>query len=199
MEFKTVARLSALFSKSFAEEFMRLMVTHKDISASEAASRLDLHIKTAQDFLEELSGLGIASRQEVYERKRPYYRYRLVQTRLDIEVDFTLLYPHEKEKFLLGQKIREKQNSGAMFTTSESQSLISAITIFIGEGRKKRERKINLTTSQGKFLYYLPFPSAAFQTIKAIIKKAGIGETYAPEILDMIDLLSELKVIELMR
>jgi len=177
---------------------MRLMVTHRDISASEAASRLDLHIKTAQDFLEELCALGIASKEEVYERKRPYYRYRLVQTRLNIEVDFTLLYSRAKEKTLLGQKIREKKNSGAMFTTSESQSMISAVTIFTGEGRKKRERKINLTTSQGKFLYYLPFPSAAYETIRSIIKKAGTGEIYTPEILDMVDLLSSLNVIEFM-
>ncbi len=196
MEFKTVTRLSALLSKSFAGDFMRLMVTYKDISSSEAASRLDLHIKTAQDFLEELSALGIAEKKEVYERKRPYYRYSLKQSRLNFEVDFTALYNPDKEKTLLAHKIREKKNTGALFATAANHSFISAITIFTGEGRKRKERKISLTTAQGKFLYHLPFPNAAFQPIKEIIKKAGIDKAYTSEIVDIVTVLKDLKVIE---
>jgi len=199
MEFKTVARLSSLLSKSFAEDFMRLMVTYKDISASEAASRLNLHIKTAQDFLDELSQLGIAGKKEVYERKRPYYRYNLIQPRLNIDVDFTALYNPDNESTLLAQKIREQKNTGVLFATSDSHSFISAITIFTGEGRRRKERKINLTTSQGKFLYHLPFPNAAFETIRGIIKKAGIDKAYTSEIVDIVHVLQSHNVIEVAR
>jgi predicted transcriptional regulator len=196
MEFETVARISAMLSKSFARDFMRLLVTYKSISASEAASRLDLHIKTAQDFLEELSALGIAEKKEVYERKRPYFRYSLKQTTLNIEVDFNALYNPDEESTSLENKIREKQNTGVLFATASNYSFFSGITIFIGEGRKRRERKISLTNSQGRFLYHLPFPNAAFQTIKGIIKKAGIDESYASEILDIVNVLKDYNVIE---
>ena len=86
-------------------------------------------------------------------------------------------------------KIREKKNAGALFSTASSNSFISAITVFIGEGRKRKERKINLTASQGKFLYHLPFPNAAFQTIKEIIDKAGIDNSFTSEILDIVNVL----------
>ncbi len=101
MDFKTVARISTLFSKSFAEEFLRLLVTYKSISASEAASRMNLHIKTAQDFLEELNALDIVDKEVVYERKRPYYRYTLKKKTINIVVDLTKLYNPDKEQNLL--------------------------------------------------------------------------------------------------
>ncbi len=197
MDFKTVTRISSLLSKSFAAEFMRLLVTYRDISASEAASRLNLHIKTAQDFLEELAALDIAEKKEVFERKRPYFRYTLKQTTLNIEVDFTALYNPEEETSLLENKIREKKNTGALFSTASSGSFFSAITIFTGEGRKRKERKISLTVSQGKFLYYLPFPNAAFETIKQVIKEAGVDNSFIPEILDIVKVLKTFDVIEL--
>ena len=58
MDFKTAAALGALLSKDYAENFFKLLVNYQDISASEAASRLNLHIRTAQDFLESLHALN---------------------------------------------------------------------------------------------------------------------------------------------
>jgi len=49
MDFKTAAQLSALLSKDYADDFFRLLVNYKNISASEAASRINLHISTAQE------------------------------------------------------------------------------------------------------------------------------------------------------
>ncbi len=63
MDFKTAAQLGTYLSKDYAREFFRLLVSYQDISASEAASRLGLHIKTAQDFLEGLTGIGILRRE----------------------------------------------------------------------------------------------------------------------------------------
>lgn len=197
MEFKTAARIATLLSKSFAEDFMRLLVTYRNISASEAASRLDLHIKTAQDFLEELTALGIASRQEVYERKRPYYRYTLEKKTLSIDVDFTALYDPVAANGVLENRIRERKNSGALFTTASNNSFISAITVFSGKGRKRKQRKISLTTSQGKFLYHLPFPNAAFQTVRDIIQTADVEAAFTAEIIDIINILKHFEVIEI--
>ena len=59
MDFREVSQTSDLLARDYAENFFRLLARYRDISASEAASRLDLHIKTAQDFLEELNTLGI--------------------------------------------------------------------------------------------------------------------------------------------
>ena len=71
MDFKTAALLSTYISKEYAPGFFELLVNYHDISASEAASRLGLHIRTAQDFLEGLAGLDILTKQEVYEKLAP--------------------------------------------------------------------------------------------------------------------------------
>ena len=59
MEYKTIAKLGAALSKEYSEDLFKLLVNYQDISASEAASRLSLHIRTAQDFLDTLTDLKI--------------------------------------------------------------------------------------------------------------------------------------------
>ncbi|GAB4377300.1 MAG: hypothetical protein Kow0042_24810 [Calditrichia bacterium] len=197
MDFKTVQRMANLLAKPFARDILKLLVNYQDISASEAATRLGLHIKTAQDFLEELTALDICAKQEVFEKKRPYYRYQLIKYRFNIEVDLSALTDASSatDSRLL-KKIRERKNANAVFTVARSGDFISSVTIFTGEGRKKKERKISLTKAQGKFLYHLPFPTARPQTIKEIMEQAGIEPANQMEILDIVELLTEYKIIE---
>ncbi len=65
MDFRTAAVLGSLLAKDYAEDIFELLVNYRAISASEVAARLDLHIKTAQDFLEGLASLGILSKDVV--------------------------------------------------------------------------------------------------------------------------------------
>ncbi len=197
MDFKEASKLGSCLSKDYAEDLFRLLVTYESISASEAASRLNLHIKTIQDFLEDLFSLEILDREEVYESKRPYFRYRLKVKQITMEVDLTSL--HLKEKVAdsrLKMRIREMKNAGARFTTSRSSDYISNVVIWMGEGRSRTERKINLSIPQGKFLFNLPFPTAEPLSISEIMKKAGIDGTYIPEIIDIVQVLIDFKVIE---
>jgi len=197
MDFKQVQRIANLLAKPFAKDILKLLVNYQDISASEAATRLDLHIKTAQDFLEELSALEIAVRKEVYEKKRPYYRFQLKKYQFSIDVDLSVLADASSVTDIrLLVKIRERKNANAVFTVARSGDFISSVTIFIGEGRSKKERKISLTQAQGKFLYHLPFPTAQPLTIKEIIEQAGIEQNNQMEILDIVEVLFEYKVIE---
>lgn len=118
-------QIGLLLAKSFARDFFRLLVTHRDISSSEAASRLDLHIRTAQDFLEGLHREGIVSREEVMEGKRPYYRYALVRHTIQVDLDLRQLFDSDKERSMVNVKIRERKNNGAVFHTPNNQDLIS--------------------------------------------------------------------------
>jgi hypothetical protein len=195
MDFSTAAKYASLLSKDYAEDIFALLVNYQAISASEVAARLDLHIKTAQDFLESLAQLGVLSKEEVLEKKRPYYRYILKQTRIVIDID---LYQVKREPThnSLSLLIREKENAGARFSTARNDDYITSVTIWTGEGREREERKIKLTTPQGKFLYHLPFPKAVPLSVAGIIQKAGINETLAPEILDLVQLLEKYDVID---
>lgn len=195
MDFQTAAKYASLLSKDYAEDIFRLLVNYQAISASEVATRLNLHIKTAQDFLESLSQLDILSKEEILEKKRPYYRYILKQTRLLIDIDL-MQVKRESSQNSLSLHIREKENAGARFSVARNDDYITNVTIWTGEGREREERKIKLTTPQGKFLYHLPFPKAEPLTIDVIMQKAGVDESLAPEILDLVQLLEAHHVIE---
>ncbi len=159
MDFHTAAKYASLLSKDYAEDIFKLLVNYQAISASEVATRLDLHIKTAQDFLESLEQLDILSKEEIFEKKRPYYRYILKQTRLVIDIDL-MQVKREPSQNSLSSHIRETENAGARFSVARSDDYITSVTIWTGNGRERQERKIKLTTPQGKFLYHLPFPKA---------------------------------------
>ena len=197
MDFKEAAKLGSCLSKDYAEDLFRLLVTYKSISASEAASRLDLHIKTVQDFLEDMYSLKILDREEVYEGKRPYFRYWLKTDHVTMSIDLTS-FSHDEEvnDTRLKLKIREKRNAGVKFTTSRSNDYISSVTIWKGKGRNRTERKLNLSIPQGRFLFHLPFPNADYLSIKKIMGEAQTDNTNLPEIIDIVNVLIEFGVIE---
>lgn len=197
MDFKQAAILGSCISKDYAEDLFRLLATYKSISASEAASRLDLHVKTVQDYLEDMYDLQILDKEEVYEGKRPYFRYSLKVKKICMEIDLSHILREETvTDSRLNVRIREKKNAGVRFTTSRSNDYISNIVIWTGEGRDRTERKLNLSIPQGKFLFHLPFPSADHLSLQEIMKKAGIDLVNIPEIVDIVDVLIEFGVIE---
>ncbi len=69
-------------------------------------------------------------------------------------------------------------------------------SLWTGSGRDRKERKISLTRPQGLFLYHLPFPNADPLPIADIMRKANVDEELAPEILDIVQVLTKHEVIE---
>ena len=195
MDFKTAAKLSSFISKDYAQDFFELLVNYQDISASEAASRLGLHIRTAQDFLEGLAELKVLKKEEVYEKKRPYFRYSLGTQKISIEVDLSEI-KKEQRPGDLSRLIREKANAGVNFSLTRGGDSISHVSLWTGEGRDRKERKISLTTPQGTFLFHLPFPQADYLSLAEIMHKANVEESYTPEILDIVELLIKYEIIE---
>ncbi|MCB2178555.1 hypothetical protein KQH61_03985 [bacterium] len=195
MDFKTASQLSTYLSKDYAEDFFTLLVNYQDISASEAASRLNLHIRTAQDFLDGLAALGIVDKTEVHEKKRPYFRYTLTNDTITLEVNLNEL-GKENPREGLNRLVREKANAGANFTIARSGDCFSSVTIWEGEGRERKEHKISLTTPQGKFLFHLPFPQSKPLPIVKIMEKAHVDEAYSTEIQDIVEALALQEVIE---
>lgn len=196
MDFKIAGKLGGLLSKDYAEDLFGLLVTYSSISASEAASRLNLHIRTVQDFFEGMNELEILSKEEVFEKKRPYFRYALQKQHIQMDLDLNKLFDMEQPHGLLSMKIREMSDARARFSLSRDGQYISNVYSWIGNGRESRERKINLSMPQGRFLFYLPFPSAEPESVLDIMKKAGILEINSSEILDIVNVLIEWKVIE---
>jgi hypothetical protein len=196
MEFKQAALLGSYIAKDYAEDLFRLLANYRNISASEAASRLNLHIKTVQDFFEAMASLDILEKKAATESKRPYFRYSLKMRRIQMDLDLGYLYTTAQPDSKLSFRVREAKNARARFTISRNNLYISNVYIWIGEGRDRKERKLNLSIPQGTFLYHLPFPSAEPLSILAIMEKAGIDGSNVTEILDIVDELLKYGVIE---
>ena len=93
-------------------------------------------------------------------------------------------------------KIREKKNAGVRFSLARNGQFFSSVTIWVGKGRERSEKKISLTTTQGIFLFNLPFPDGEFLSLDEIRIKAGIEKEQMPEIIDLVEELIQCKVIE---
>jgi len=195
MDFRTAAKYGSLLAKEYTEDVFALLVNYQAISATEVASRLNLHIKTAQDFLDAWFQLGVLSKEEILEKKRPYYRYSLKQARIIIDIDL-MQVKQEPAYDSLSMLIREKENAGARFSVARHDDYITSVTIWSGNGRDREERKIKLTTPQGRFLYHLPFPKAEPLSVAEIMKKAEVDGILAPEVLDLVQMLEKYEVIE---
>ena len=197
MTFEEAAKFGTYISKSFAKDIFRLLNNYRDISASEAASRLGMHIQTVQDFLEAMADLGILQKKEAIERKRPYYRFTLKTQKIVFELDLIEELRNTKGNSIENSKIREKKNAGVRFSLARNGQYFSSVAIWVGKGRERSEKKINLTTAQGKFLYNLPFPDGEFYSLEEIRIKAGIEIDDMPEIKDLVEELIQFKVIEM--
>ena len=132
----------------------------------------------------------------MFERKRPYYRYSLAQRNIRLDIDLGSLFATEPAGSHLGRKVRERKGSGAQFATARSGKQIASVTTWAGRGRDRKERRISLTAPQGRFLYHLPFPTADAMPVGDIMASAGVGVEHTAEILDLLGVLDEHRVIE---
>ena len=110
MDFKQAALLGACLAKDYAPEMFRLLVNYRSLSASEAASRLNLHVQTAQGFLESLESLGILEKQESREKSRPYYRFFLKTDRITLDLDLTALAEESNPPSNLARRSMSKRS-----------------------------------------------------------------------------------------
>ncbi len=195
-DFKTAAILGACLAREYAPGVFRLLAAYRSLSASEAAARLELHVQTAQDFLEALAGLGIVVKEEVYEGKRPYFRYSLQTLRLRLEIDLAVTFAPPPDRTAAWGLIRERKNSGARFSAGRDKASIRSVAVWAGDRRSGRERKISLNEPQGHFLFHLPFPTAEPAGVDAIMKQAGVETAAEDEVFDLLDWLEEHGVIE---
>ena len=113
-----------------------------------------------------------------------------------VNLDLSYLQAHEKPERALRKKIRERAHTGCRFQTGRDGNPITAVAIWTGKGRGRKEIKINLTRAQGEFLFHLPFPSADALPIGKIMKKAGVELSHFAEVLDLVQLLTDRGVIE---
>ena len=112
-----------------------------------------------------MSETGMLASEKVTEGKRPYNRYSLINRDIKISFNIAELKNVQVKSDHEELKIREAKDAGAVFNIARDKKSFSSVVIWIGKGRSKSERKINLTNAQGRFLYNLPFPTADHRSL----------------------------------
>ena len=195
-DFEKLKLFGVYISKEYSKELLRLLHLYKDISASEAASRVGMHIKTVQEFFDALFEVGLIEKREVYESKRPYFRYSFNLDKIEVSLDVKELISNDSGEKKSGLFIRERKNANVRYTTARNKLFFSSVSVWTGRGRETSEKKVSLTIAQGKFLFNLPFPNADFLSVPEIMNKAEVTDEHKSEIIDIVNLLIEHKVIE---
>jgi len=194
--FEDAANLGRCLAKDYAADMFRLLASYTSLSASEAASRLNLHVQTAQAFLDALVALAIVDKQESTDKTRPYFRYVLKVTRITLEVDLALLSGHRPDQ-ALARLVRERRTSAARFVTSRRRNAVTTVVAWVGMGRDRDERRINLTRAQGAFLFHLPFPSEDPRPIRDILEDAAVEPAQVREVFDLLERLEALGAVDI--
>jgi len=65
------------------------------------------------------------------------------------------------------------------------------LQVFLWKGRSRQEKRLNLTPCQGRFLFYLPFPTKKALPVKEIKNKAKLSDDCLPEIEDLLKILEK--------
>jgi len=199
MNFEQLQIFGAYIAKDYSKDIFKLLLDYQSISSSEAASRLGLHIKTVQEFFEAMTSANILMKIEVYEKKRPYFRYRLKQDFITLNLDLNELVSKNNNNNSQNLKIRERKNSSLLFNIGRHGKYLSSLGIMIGKGRDRKEKKVNLTENQGKFLYKLPFPDAEPKSVEDIMRDTDINDNFKQEILNIVEYLIENNAIDVFR
>lgn len=195
-DFARAAELGSCLAKPYAAELFRLLASYRSLSASETADRLDLHVQTAQSFLETLAKLGIVDKVEATDKTRPYFRYSLKVQRVSIDLDFSSMGRWRAASDSLERVVRERRSAGARFVVPRGRTMVSSVVVWIGTGRDREERRLSLTQIQGAFLFRLPRPTEEPRQVAAIMADAGLDDSATHEILDLVDRLESIGVVE---
>lgn len=191
-------KLASLIGKEHTGRILYILYKTPNKSASRIAKILNIHIATAQSYLEDLEKLDIVKSKIKKQGIKPYKEYFLTKTRISIDIDLNELdaEDQEEQEILRRTKIREKKDLKILYETNQEKSIITRIHFYEDLGRKNIQYSLDLDEVEGKFTWFIPFPSADPQTILEIREKAGIYEFYQQKILNLIEKLEEFGLIE---
>ncbi|MFX1294080.1 MAG: hypothetical protein ACFFD2_04380 [Promethearchaeota archaeon] len=195
---KKTKKLSNLIGKEHTDKILHILYKTPNKSASEIAKILNIHIATAQSYLEDLEKFDIVKFRIRKEGIKPYKEYFLIKTKIRIEIDLNELdkVDQKEQEILRRTRIREKKDLKILYEINQEKSIIKRIHFYEDIGRKNIQYSLDLDELEGRFTWFIPFPSAELQTILKICEKAGIYKIHQQKIIELIKKLEEFGLIE---
>jgi len=188
-----------ILSREHTPSILIHLLRSPNSTASETAGVLGIHIATAQKYLEALEKAGVVNSRERPSKPRTAREYELVDTTSRLERNIERMAEEEegaggRDPYLGEIMIREKARSDVAYEWDDEGQRITTIMFFRKGMRRRMEKKVVLTTEEGRFLWCVPFQSESFMSAEEIVEKAGV-ELSPVKVVEMIGRFRELDVI----
>jgi len=189
--------------KEHALAVLEILFIRGSRTASEVARELDIHISTAQAYLETLQNFGILG-SGPRDGRKGLVEYSLINPTLVITVNLASIID-AKAKIARGKaakyRIREKAGAKVSYEWDEPQRKILSINFMERSkafGRLNIAKSIQLSEVEGRFLWAMPQSTEAKASVLELAQKAGVdGPLDLIPVVELVEMLAREKVIEL--
>jgi predicted transcriptional regulator len=171
------------------------------MTASEIARELSVHISTAQSYLESMTKNKLLKQRLRHTRKN-LVEYSLKNPAIDIKINVKRIISKKAEiarKRAQDMFIKEKSTELVSYEWDEINRKILTINIMKKSKSVKRVRiskSIQLSDTEGRFLWFIPHPTENPKNVIRIAEVAGITETFdLIKIVDLLEMLAYEKII----
>lgn len=179
-------RVAALLAREKTGEILARLRSRPYLAASELARLEDIHVATAQRYLQELLETDLVGARLRKGANRPTQEYWLREPRIRIDIDLEGM-PGVAEEELLGTAkrlgVRDAGNAQVVYDTHPQTGVVQGILILSESPPRLVSRRMSVIPSVGRFLSRLPGRSEAPRHVWDVMQEAGLGVADLPAVL----------------
>lgn len=187
-------RLAQALGRPFAGEILASLYEKPYQSASDIARVLDIHVATAQKYLQELKECGVLGTRPRKGVSRPTEEYWVASPRISIDIDFDRLTTREDAEARANQMfVREASGSTAVFESDPKGERITEVLLLEDGERRRIATRMPLGEAEGRFLYQVPPSGQAARSVLDIATRANLPKTSLADCLDLCERLATVR------
>jgi len=170
-------------------------------TASEVARNLGIHVATAMRKLSELEALQLLEKR--VRTGSDLVEYRPVSARVEIVLDFdgeAKAAARDVRNVAKGILVRERPNQKVVLEADERSEVVRRI-VFVKTVRLRTVAEVmELTETEGRFLWHLPFASQEAASVAEVCRRAKIeNPIHVSKLLDFVKEMESRGVVEVVR
>ncbi|ODS35289.1 MAG: hypothetical protein A7316_04170 [Candidatus Altiarchaeales archaeon WOR_SM1_86-2] len=194
-------RAAFVLGKDHCMEVVETLYIREWSTATEIAEELKIHTATAVKYLSELHEIGIVEKRVREGKYKDAFEYRLIEAEINLTLNFEEIIEEESEGVIekaRSIRVKERVRDDVNYEWDDEKQKILKINI-VGAGLRRGVREsIELSDTEGRFLWNMPYPSEDYISVEQICEKSGIkNPVEMKKILDLVRILKEKNIIEL--
>jgi hypothetical protein len=179
-------RVAALLAREKTGEILARLRSRPYLAASELARLEDIHVATAQRYLQELVETDLVGVRVRKGNTRPTQEYWVREPRIRIDIDLEGTPALGEDELLEVAKrlgVRDAGNPQVVYDTHPQTKIIQGVLILSDRPPRLVSRRLAVSTNIGRFLSRLPGREDDPRGVWDVMTEAGLGVADVPSIL----------------